>query len=500
MYITKGNSARRHTVVGVVVLVLASLVMGTVPASATIQYTTDENDLLLLPTTKDCPTLTEAPRAAEVWFNYDDMNVRGFYDPGNNKPWPFSERMAQIVCGARQNSTIEIGMYFIRAIGTMTQPGLQADAADPPSSLGTRPESDPEVIYDALEFVTKYRNVKVGLVLDGDSITPASARSLINQRLLTIAKITGVGGYPGITWCKNGCFNINAASVFPYAINHEKFLTISDTIWDGAPGPARAAAAAKPAVLSASGNLARSQVRNYQQEATLVYGDRALFAQFEARYLGMAECATTGCKTNAKFPALLQKNLPSLDRNIWVDRLNPHGTDAGRGTTVTFSPQPSTVTDPFIAAFNNVDCDVDHHVRLAMFKLTDTKAETMVKALAALTKRGCDVKVMLTQTGGAYTISPTVVKALKAAKIPAMCTAIPMHTKVILIGPDTNNDGRVIAGTQNMSTAGLRYSEEHTLSFDVRRASPQYQDDLRRVYGDYLAGWLELSQSAQTCK
>lgn len=108
--------------------------------------------------------------------------------------------------------------------------------------------------------------------------------------------------------------------------------------------------------------------------------------------------------------------------------------------------------------------------------------------------------MLLTQQGGATTISKTVIGLLKKAKISFKCTAVAMHTKLILIGPSTGNNGRALHGTANMSTAGLRYSEEHTITFDARRASPAYQDDLRRVYGQYLAGWYELSQGSKTCK
>ena len=94
-------------------------------------------------------------------------------------------------------------------------------------------------------------------VLDGGGITPGSAKALINRRLLTIAGIDGIpntaaGDTDGIEWCTNGCLNTNSSSTYPYAINHEKFVTISDTIWDGASGSARAASSAMPAVISSS--------------------------------------------------------------------------------------------------------------------------------------------------------------------------------------------------------------------------------------------------------
>ncbi len=491
----------RGRLLTILTAITLSAALATGSASA-LSFDTDAESVIEVPTTSGCPTLTDEPRAYEAWFNVDDMEVRGYYDPLNQVPWDFPKKIAQILCGARQGAEIKIGMYFIRAIGTMTQPGLKA-GADPAGSLGSRPESDPEVIYDALEYLVKKRGVKVGLVLDAGSITSASAKSLINRRLLTIAGISGIpstagGKTDGIEWCTNGCFNTNSRSTYPYAINHEKYVTISDTIWDGASGSARPASSAKPAVISSSGNWARSQIRNYMQELTVVYGDRELFNQFSMRYDGMTYCANTKCAKNTGFPSGLKKNL-YLDRKIWVDP-TIHGTDSGRGTFVTFSPQPSTVVDSYIAAFDNVDCTVDKRIRIAMFKLTDSKATTMAKALSRLKSRGCDVKMLLTQQGGATSISKGVIKMLNKAKISYKCTAVAMHTKLILIGPVTGNNGRALHGTANMSTAGLRYSEEHTITFDARRAAPQYQEDLRRVYGTYLAGWYELSQGSKACK
>jgi HKD family nuclease len=292
-----------------------------------------------------------------------------------------------------------------------------------------------------------------------------------------------------VTYCATGCFNTNAAKVYPFAINHEKFLTVSDTTWsNSAKGP-------HPAILSMSGNFARSQLRNYHQEVTLIYDDVEMFRQFDLRYDGMKYCATSGCSSSSGFPAGLKL---SKQRGIWVDPIYRHYTDAGRGTSVSFSPQTPTAVDFYVQQFNDVDCAVDHTIRIAMFKLTDSKAEQMVNALVRLRDRGCDIKMLLTYQGGSTTISPTVAKLLTKAKIPTRCTVVAMHTKLILIGPD-HNVGRVLTGTQNMSVSGLRYNEEHVLTLDSRRTSEAYQEPMRRVYEEYMNGWYELSQSTRSC-
>jgi len=479
--------------------------------------------------TRACPTLATVPRSVDAWLNVDDRAARGNSDTVA-EPWDFYKKAAQVICGASNNSEIKMGMYFIRAIGTITQPGLDSlDASGhfPDGTLGSRPETDPEVVWSALEYVSKERGVKIGIVVDDTDIGSSSIWGQLTKRLLTLAKFTGFylpngSRVSGLAYCKNGCFNINAASVHPTAINHEKFVTISDTYWDQAAGSttagttipqnvansaiptARPAALAQPAVLSSSGNFARSQIRSYTQDMTVIYGDRTLWSWFSSRYDGMAYCGLTGCGSNAGFPTQLKNSL-RLQNGIWIDAANPHGTDANRGTWLTFSPQSSTVTDPYITAFNNVDCTVNNQIRISMFLMTDGRAEQMAAALADLSKRGCDVQILLTQNGGSYSISPTVVKTLNSANISARCTAIAAHTKLILIGPATNDNGMIMTGTANMSVSGLRYSEEHTITFDARRAStssngPNYQADIRRMYGVYLKAWYQLNATSKTCK
>lgn len=456
-------------VVSAVALLVGIPVVRADAASFTMQ---DSN--VAMPDGSTCPTLDATPRPFETWFNIADMEQRGFWDPKDNTPWDFAGKLAQVVCGAEQGSEIKIGMFFIRALGTMASAAKDAD-------LGDRPETDPEVIYDALEYVHRERGVKIGLVLDGDGINPAGAKAQISERLGKIATIS---------YCRNGCFNINKASVYPYAINHEKFLTISDTVWKND------AAGTHPAILSMSGNFARSQIRNYSQETTLIYDDHKMFDLFDARYDGMTLCASkAGCDKGG-----FSKDLPlKLDRKIWVDPIYRHYTDAGRGTTVSFTPATSTAVDFYIQQFDDVDCVVDKRIRIAMFKLTDSKAEQMVNALTRLKSRGCDIKMLLTYQGGSTTISPTVVKALNKAKIPTTCTNVAMHTKVILIGPEYGNSGRILTGTQNMSVAGLRYSEEHVITMDTRRASETFKEPMRKTYGEYMSGWYEFAKNTRSC-
>jgi len=451
-----------------VAVVVAALALDLTGTAGAVTFSRGPDGTVQAPTDSACPTLTNPP-PYEVWFNLEDMADRGYVDPKNPRPWDFSTKIAQVVCGAAPGSRIEMGMYFVRAIGTMTATGW-----------GERPESDPEVVYDALEWVKEHRDVSIGLVLDGGEITPEVAKEQVTERLAKVLDLSS---------CDNGCFNTNQPSVFPFAINHEKFLSISDTTW------ANPEAGPHPVVLSTSTNFARSQERTYHQEVTLVYDDVEMYRQFSLRYRGMTSCARSGCATATGFPSGLKL---TKKRGIWVDPIYRHYTDAGRGTALSFAPQPQTAVDFYVRQFDDVDCAVDHKVRVAMFKLTDTKAEQMVKALVRLKERRCDVKVLLSFDGGRHSMSPLVAKLLRDAGLSTRCTRVAMHTKMILIGPD-HGAGRVLSGTQNMSVSALRYNEEHVVTFDPRRASERYREPLKRLYQQYLNGWYEFSTSTRSC-
>ncbi|MEN0072552.1 MAG: phospholipase D-like domain-containing protein, partial [Propionicimonas sp.] len=330
-------------------------------------------------TPDDCPTFTSEPRTIEAWFNTDDMDYRGYMDAKNQRPWSFINKAAQVICGAAPNSRIRIGMYFIRAIGTPD-----------------RPESDSQMIWNALRYKVKKQGVKVEMVLDGGGITSASGKDNIRKELSDIV---------GISWCYNGCMNTNKSSKFPFAINHEKFVAISNSIWGG------------PMVYSSSGQFARSQVRTYWQEATLIYDDQELHDQFVARFMQMQQCtgSSTGngdCRSGKDLKAASKSAgttfTLSKERGIWVDKAYRHYTDSGRGTTVSFSPQDENVTDYYTTQFGGVDCGVDKTIRVAMYRLTDTRAPKFIEVMGRLKKAGCDVKVLLSQKGGATTISKKV--------------------------------------------------------------------------------------------
>lgn len=461
-----GNRARKL----LVVLASVALVVVTSSSAGAITWKKDGSGNIAVPASNGCPTI-ETPPAFSAWFNIDDMEKRGYWDGKDPEPWDFYKKLAQVVCGAAQNAHIDVGMYFARGLGTMKD-----------NMLGARPETDPQLVWDAMKWLHENRNVTIGFVMEGNKLRMTDADKA------NFAK--AIKGWATVRYCRGGC--MNTSSAFPEAVNHEKFISISDTVWAGDKGKPK-----HPAVLSASGNLARSQLRWYHQEISLIYDDHELARQFAGRYDDMNYCAKTKCSSGKGFSGTTKLK---KQRGIWVDSFYRHYTDAGRGTTVSFSPQPKTADDFYIQQFDGVDCAVDKTVRIAMFKLTESKAQRMADSLKRLKKRGCDIDLLLTAEGGTLKISPKVVRILSKAKIPTQCVAIATHTKMILIGPGRTNEGRALVGTTNMSTAGLRYNEDHVLTFDTRRASTKYVESMRRLYSDYMNGWYEMSRNTRSCK
>jgi len=475
-----GKLHTKIVVIGIAAVVAWSGVIS--PAQA-VNFTGGADANITKPTAKGgtCPTLSNI-RPIEVWYNLDDMDTRGYSDPGNHEAWPFMVKTAQVICGAAKNAEIRIGMYFIRALGTMTSAGE-----------GSRPESDPEVVYNALEWVHKNRNVKITIVLEKRAM-PQATRELVSKRLSGIASVS---------YCSHGCFNtrnsatkISKTQTIDY-INHEKIVTISHTVWGKSDSNV---GSDDSVVLSSSGNWARSQTRLFYQETVLVYGDSKYTTLMSNRFDAMLYCAKTGCKKNTGFPAD-QKQWLKKKRSIWVDPIQSgHPTASGRGTWVAFAPAPTSTRDYYLQAFDKVDCAVQNKIRIAMFRLTDDASKKFAGRLAEMKKQGCDIKIVLTSPVGNYSVTSYVKKKLKKAGIWFKCSPISLHTKLVLIGSKTGLDAKVITSTAAMGVLSLTQSDEHTTIFDSSRATlPGYAEAIRHAYGEYMTGWTEIAKQSKGC-
>ncbi len=429
------------------------------------------------------------PYSLGAWSNLPDMQKYGYYDPAGRIPWSFATGMARIICGAAPNSEIKISMYFVRA--------LVIDAS--------APETDANAIWDALEWVHQKRNVNVSMILEGQNScvvavdgqscsSPGSGNAgsdLSDVRQRVADRFARIGE---VSYCINGCFNTARFGTYFYGIEHEKFVTISDTVWPNShpgtgPDPNQ-----HPIVISSSGNWARSQIHSYVQDAMYFYDDYKLYNEFSQRWDAMESCANDKCaianNQTGTYASLHLSQEPG--RSIWASNLVRRPSDAGKGTEVIFSPQRSSDVNAYISQLDAVDCKVDNNVRFAMFNMTDGLAQTMADRLKALKNSGCTVDVLLSLPGGGRGLSSSVISTLNGAKIPYVCTARSMHTKLILIGPD-QGPGSILEGTQNLSVSGQLYSDEHIVSIKTQNVNKTgYRADVAAVYGQYLTIFRQL--------
>lgn len=430
------------------------------------------------------------PPKLGAWSNLPDMQYRGgYWDPMGREPLTFATGFARLICGAADNAEINISMYFVRAL-----------TIDPKA-----PETDANAIWDALEWVHANRNVKVRMILEGQNscVVAADGQSCSSPgsggtssdhddvRQKVAQRFESIGD---VTYCINACFNTKRFGTYFYGIEHEKFVTISDTEWPNSQAGTGPDPGQHPVVISSSGNWARSQIRSYVQDAMYVYDDYKMFREFDQRWDAMESCANNKCAI-AKNPGETYSALHVAhegDRGIWASTMVRRPTDAGKGSEVIFSPQRSTDVNAYISQLDAVDCKVDSNVRVAMFNMTDGLAQQMANRLRTLASQGCDVEILLSLPGGGRGLSSSVINTLNAARIPYLCTARSMHTKLILIGPDFGA-GSILEGTQNMSVSGQLYSDEHIISIKAQNVTkPGYRADLSVVYGQYLSMFTQL--------
>lgn len=420
------------------------------------------------------------PRTMGAWSNLPDMEEYGYFDPTGTEPWSFAKYFARIICGAAEGAEIKMGMYFVRAL-----------EIDP-----TRPESDANAIYDALEWVKANQNANISLVLEGmDSCELAApgqscskpmahpqVREKVAERFESIGEVI---------YCINACFNTGRFGTNFYGISHEKFVAISDTVWPNDEPGTGPDTSKHPIVVSSSANWARSQIHSYVQDAMYIYDDYKLWNEFDKRADAMHSCALDKCVINDRaagdssyYPEL--KMTKDNERDVWASSIVRRPTDAGKGTEVIFSPQHSRFANAYISQLDAVDCTVDNRVRIAMFSLTDGLAQQFANRVRDLKRDGCDVEILLSLPGGGRGLSADVIDTLNDAKVDYRCAARSMHTKLILIGPETGV-GSVLEGTQNMSVSGQLYSDEHILSVKPQKAyKTGYRLEIGSLYGDYV--------------
>lgn len=388
-----------------------------------------------------------------------------FTRPGLRSTSPMTTALSRLFCSAARGATINVSMYYMR-------------------SGSSQPEAS--TILRSLERVSRYRGVKVRVMVEGRLYRPGSSMR---------ATLTALQKYATVVQCHLGCRNEGFTTEAKGAILHHKFITVSDLTW---------ASGKDPAVVMSSANWSQSQLRHKWQSAVLAYRDAALHREVEAQWGVLDACASRGgC---ASWNATLAKLSLSPDshgvasRNrVWHDlaEVTERQGGAGSGLGVTFSP--TLATDPVAAALRQYTCTPEHRtVRVAHMFLTSARL-AVARALGELQAKGCSVHVVLAHRGEARIVA---VGLLRDLGVQVSCTP-KLHDKAVLVDAVRTEDGRpdklVLMGSQSLSGAALRSNDESLLRLSSHDARGSAVSANTAVWNAYSKHWSSIYAHRESC-
>jgi phosphatidylserine/phosphatidylglycerophosphate/cardiolipin synthase-like enzyme len=344
-------------------------------------------------------------------------------------------------------------------------------------------DSESEVILGALEAMHRDRGVHVEIVLEGTPYT-APIGPGIRKRL---------GRFATLRTCTKGCRSLSSG-----ANMHHKFVTITDMRWS--PG-------ADPVLWTSSANWTRRQLREYWQTGVLIYGDRRLTREFDARFESMRTCALPG-GCGAWRPSVFGQVLPDAYRLLqrgenWSDAgFGWRGGDAGTGTRVLFSPVQQGTVDPVVSELARYACSPQHRtVRLGIFAMSAYRGPVLAKALGELSRRGCAVRAVV-NVPGPEAVTQKGVSDLRAQGVATSCMQL-MHDKFVYLDVVDRASGEprhvLWTGSQNFTGAGIYVNDDTMVTMEAESASARHAAEIRSLGAWYLSRWGQLASRPVQC-
>ena len=387
-----------------------------------------------------------------------------FTRPGARGTNQLTTGIARLFCSASRGATINVSMYYIRA---------------------GRTQADIEKMLDALTLVSRYRGVKVRILLEGRLYRPGTS---LRPTLGVLKK------FATVVQCQLGCRNEQFQAEAKGAIMHHKFITVSDLTLS---------AATDPAVVMSSANWSQSQVRQHWQSAVLVYRDAALHREVDTQFRVLDTCAGQGgCASWAA--ALTRLSLPrerhgmTAANRVWHDTSEGERSgDLGSGLGVTFFPWAGP--DPVADALNGYACTPEHRtVRVAHMFLSTRKR--VVQALAGLQDSGCDVDVVLTRRPPEKLAAGLTLLADHGVDV----TCAPrLHDKAIVVDAVRRADGRpdktVLMGSHSLGYSAIRRNDESMMRVSTYAASGQAVAGNAAVWRGFSRHWSAIRGTARRC-
>jgi hypothetical protein len=385
---------------------------------------------------------------------------RGLTTWGTNRslkgPTSMARNLGKLFCSVAPGAQVRIAMYFIND------------------------DAESDVILGSLERAHRYLGVRV--------------ETLVDTRETTKADMTRLSRLGKVYSCHFSCQTATNTG----ASMHHKFVTITNMNWS---------AGKDPVIFSSSGNWNRFQLRGYWQSGVLMYGDRQLTREYDARFEGMRGCATLKGGCGAWVPSVFGSRLPSIYRKVKVGRtwhdngLMWRSGDPGSGTRVLFSPVTPR-TDPVVDQFGLYSCTPQHRtVRIAIYRMSVSRGRSVIAALNGLRSRGCDVRVIYS-IGGSRTLMTEAPKMLADAKIPRTCV-YKVHDKFAyfdVVDRATKQPRRVLwTGSQNLAGGSLSANDDSFMTSTAELARGHWASDIRGAAGWYLNRWKQMAAHPTSC-
>jgi hypothetical protein len=393
------------------------------------------------------------PSSTAAWFTR----------PGRRGLDPVAARLSQLFCSAAPRSTIDIAMYYIRAVGR-------------------QPDVNP--MLASLRRVARYRHVRVRVILEGRLYARSDTLRASLRPLRRFAKVIR---------CHRGCHNDRSGKNPGRGTMHHKFITISDTSWSRTKDPA---------VVLSSANWSQTQLANAWQSAVLVYNDDQLYREFHVQFETLATCAT-GCGHWAHRLRQLRLSPATYGltrvRGLWrdVDRTERRGA-SGSGRGVVFSPWAGR--DPLATALRGYTCNRAHHTVLVGHMFLTGVRQPVIDALAGLARGGCRVRVILSQLSNNQ-VGDGIRKARRSG-LTVGCVPR-LHDKMVLVNAVRRADGRpdrsLWMGSQSLGGRALRDNDEAMLRVSTADASGRARLANASLFSRFARDWRTLDRHRRGC-
>ena len=380
-------------------------------------------------------------------------------DPTVDRTSSMTIHLSRLFCSVAPRSRVRVAMFLI---SSAREPGL---------------------VLRSLRAAHKYLGVKVEILVERRPIGVIPAKDVAKLRQ-----------FASVYMCDLSCHSDFGVS----AVMHDKFVTISDMNWAGGKDPA---------LWSSSANWSKKQLRGYWQSGLLIYGNRQLTREFDARYEGMRGCALHNRRCGSWAPSVNGARLPAAFAKVkvgptWYDKgLTWRSGDRGDGTRVLFSPTASRV-DPVLQQLDTYSCRPGHRtVRFSIYRMSVGRGTRIIKALQALRARGCDVRAIY-NIGGSKVIDTEAPHMLAAAGIPRTCVRN-NHDKFAyfdVVDRATGKPRRILwTGSQNLVQGGLVRNDDTLLIHTAELATGHWAADIRQTSSWYLRRWSQVAKHPTSC-